>query len=80
LKAEHGNFFIFFYKYKKAFVSYTTSQNLLKLRINLTGKLGVRTKYQTFKVPQLIAEASTDADAHSEAVILAEESKKINQI
>ena len=30
----------------------------MNVKLNFTGKLGVRTKYQTFKTPQLIAEIS----------------------
>jgi len=60
LKVEHGNILIFYYKYQNSLLAYLKAQELLKLKVSLTGKEGVRTKFQTFKTAQLVAQARTE--------------------
>ena len=54
LLIEQSHCFISFYKYKQAKQNIKEALRLLNLNIKLTGKLGRRTKYQTFDVAQLV--------------------------
>ena len=46
---------LFYYKYKKSGLYLQMAEKLLGVRFELTGRLGVRTKYQEEKTAQLCA-------------------------
>jgi len=41
-------------------------KELLKIKLKLTGKEGYRTKFQTFKVPQLVVEMKNEIQKKDE--------------
>jgi len=51
---EYSNCCLTFYKYSKAEQALENSRQLMGIKLNLTGKMGKRTKYQTFDIPQLV--------------------------
>ena len=56
LKIEYALAILNFYEYKKSKKLILEAISNFGLEINFTGKLGVRTKYQQFQVPQLIVQ------------------------
>ncbi len=47
---------MYYYKYEKSLRAFQEAQALRKLNLKFTGKLGYKTKYQTFETAQLIVE------------------------
>lgn len=58
---EYSNCCLTFYKYSRAEKALETARGLLGVKLNLTGKLGKRTKYQTFDIPQLVLNIETES-------------------
>lgn len=56
LKIEYALAILPFYEYTKSKKLILEAMSNFGLEINFTGKLGVRTKYQQFQVPQLVVE------------------------
>jgi len=56
LKVEYGNILLYYYKYEKSLRAFQEAQALRKLNLKFTGRLGYKTKYQTFETAQLIVE------------------------
>lgn len=56
MKIEYSLILLEYYKYAESKKLILESMNLLGIEINFTGKLGIRTKFQTFKIPQLVVE------------------------
>ena len=69
-RIEYSNCLLFFYKYQRSEAQLAEAQSLLRVRFNFTGKLGVNTKYQTFKVAMLVVEVERSPE---EAQQIAEE-------
>ena len=61
LYMEYAQAVLHFYKYSLCEDYLDKAKALLGLEFNFTGKLGVRTKYQEFKVSQLILEVEKDS-------------------
>ncbi|KAL4464810.1 hypothetical protein ABPG74_011371 [Tetrahymena malaccensis] len=57
LYIENSHALLFYYKYSSSKKSLAVSQELLKIEFNLTGRMGKRTKYQTFNTCQLVVQA-----------------------
>ena len=53
---EKANCVLFYYCYSQAETAINTAQQLLNLKLNLTGRLGKRTKYQEEDIPVLVLE------------------------
>ena len=45
IKVEFSHALIFYYKYEKSERALQEAQNLIKIKFNLTGKLGMKTKF-----------------------------------
>lgn len=58
---EYSHCCLTFFKYSKAESALETARGLIGLKLNLTGKLGKRTKYQTFDIPQLVLNIETES-------------------
>lgn len=58
---EYSNCCLTFFKYSKAEMALEKARELIGLKLNLTGKLGKRTKYQTFDIPQLVLNIETES-------------------
>ncbi len=54
LLLEYSFCLLFYYKYSQTEAVYRHCCRILKMKIEFTGKLGRRTKYQTFDTPQLV--------------------------
>lgn len=67
----------FYYKYKAAEASLAQAKEFLGFNITFTGKLGLKTKYQTFTVPILVMEAQHMGYSEGEQVIKEEEEEKV---
>jgi hypothetical protein len=48
---EHSHVLLHYYKYNESISAITLAQETINLKLNFTGKLGMRTKYQTFLTP-----------------------------
>src|SRR5690349_18179077 len=59
LKVEFGNVLLYYYKYEQSLEAFQEAQAIRKLNIRFTGKLGYKTKFQTFQTAQLILETDT---------------------
>lgn len=66
LKIEYAFALQTFYEFKISKTLILEAMNLLGLEVSFTGKLGVKTKYQTFKIPQLVIEINSK-NAHDNA-------------
>ncbi|KAM3128777.1 hypothetical protein pb186bvf_019125 [Paramecium bursaria] len=62
LLSELSYIYDFYYKYQEAEQCLDQAQQLLKVKFELAGRLGKRTKYQEFKTAQLIATAIEDTE------------------
>ena len=51
-----------YYQYEKSKKLILEAMNLNGLEIKFTGKLGIKTKFQTFKIPQLVVEVSKNTE------------------
>ena len=56
LYIEKSFYYLRYYHYKKCMESIEKAKNYLKLNISLTGKMGKKTKYQTFETPILVVD------------------------
>lgn len=56
LYVEYGSVILHYYGYAVSEEYFEKARNTLQLKLNFTGKMGVRTKYQSFKVAQLTIE------------------------
>ncbi|CAK76552.1 unnamed protein product (macronuclear) [Paramecium tetraurelia] len=56
LYTEFSYIYNYYYRYQEAEVCLLKAQQLLKVRFELTGKLGKKTKFQEEKLPQLVAQ------------------------
>ena len=56
MKIEYSLILLDYYKYGESKKLILEAMNLLGIEINFTGKLGIRTKFQTFHHPQLVVE------------------------
>jgi tetratricopeptide (TPR) repeat protein len=54
LWVEYANCCLTFFKYSKAEQALEKARALIGVKLNLTGKMGKRTKYQKFDIPQLV--------------------------
>jgi hypothetical protein len=59
LKLEKSFICLRYYQYKECKILIEDAKNLFNLNINLTGRLGRKTKYQEFDVPVLVIESSS---------------------
>ena len=57
---EYANCCLNFYKYSKAEEALEKARSLIGIKLNLTGKMGKRTKYQKFDVPQLVLDIENE--------------------
>jgi len=57
--AEKSHIYLTFYKHSESDQTLEKIKNLLKLRIELTGRLGRKTKFQTFDTPVLVLETES---------------------
>lgn len=77
---EASHCFLYYYKYAEAEAALKQAQTATGLSSALTGKLGLKGKYQTIKAPVLVLEAHSqtyqdvDEQPHPEAVSLDEDS------
>lgn len=58
---EYSNCLLTFYKYSRAEEALENARELIGLRLKLTGKLGKRTKYQSFDIPQLVLNIESES-------------------
>jgi hypothetical protein len=58
---EYSNCCLTFFKYSKAEKALENARQLMGVKLNLTGKMGKRTKYQTFDIPQLVLNIETES-------------------
>ena len=56
LYIEKSFYYLRYYHYKKCIESTEKAKNYLNLNISLTGKMGKKTKYQTFETPILVVD------------------------
>jgi len=56
LLMEFGSILLHYYKYDKSLRQFKLAQEILGLDIRFSGRLGVKTKYQTVPIPQLVVE------------------------
>jgi len=60
LKVEYGNVLLYYYKYERSLKAFQEAQAIRQLNVKFTGKLGYKTKYQTFETAQLIVDAQSE--------------------
>lgn len=69
VKLEYALIILNYFKYQESKTQILEAMSLLGIEINFIGKLGIRTKYQTFKVPQLTVEINkTNEDSNEESI------------
>ena len=76
VKLEYALIILNYYKYKESKSQILEAMSLLGIEINFTGKLGIRTKYQTNKLPQLTVEISNTNTEEQEESVIGEEKNK----
>jgi tetratricopeptide (TPR) repeat protein len=59
LQIEYSLIILSYYEYTLSKSLILKAMSLLGIEVNFTGKLGIKTKYQTFKVPQLVVEVTS---------------------
>lgn len=86
LLIEYSNCALNFYKYTKAERALESAKELMGLKLNLTGKLGKRTKYQTFDIPQLVLNIESECvdefihpDVSPVDAIIEDDNRKLNK-
>lgn len=85
IKLEYALIILNYYKYRDSKSQILEAMSLLGIEVNFTGKLGIRTKYQTFKLPQLTVEISNANTGEKDEEKIGEEKikptvKKLNEI
>ena len=58
---EYSNCLLTFYKYSKSEEALEKAREIIGIKLSLTGKLGKRTKYQSFEIPQLVLNIETES-------------------
>lgn len=58
---EYSNCLLTFYKYSLAEEALEYAREIIGIKLNLTGKLGKRTKYQCFDIPQLVLNIESES-------------------
>ena len=69
LKLEYAILILHYYQYEQSNELIQQAMEELGVTVSLTGKVGVKTKYQTFKVAQLIAEVKTAEESKAEETL-----------
>jgi hypothetical protein len=80
LKIEYALVILPFYEYTLSKKLILEAMSNFGLEINFTGKLGVRTKYQQFQVPQLVVEIQRTKDTEDEAILTGKSSEETPKI
>jgi len=76
IKLEYALILLNYYKYKESKTLILEVMSLFGIEVTFTGKLGIKTKYQTFKVPQLIVEINKTSNNDSNVDTIGENEQK----
>lgn len=58
---EYSNCLLTFYKFSRAEETLEVAREIIDIKLSLTGKLGKRTKYQSFDIPQLVLNIESES-------------------
>ena len=76
VKLEYALVLLNYFRYKESKALILEVMSLFGIEVSFTGKLGIKTKYQTFKVPQLVVEVNKTSSADDQPSKMEETDQK----
>lgn len=76
VKLEYAMILLNYYQYKKSKTNLLEVMNLFGIEVKFTGKMGIKTKYQSIQIPQLVVEVNKTTKKEDSTNIISENDDK----